>query len=309
MSYGILVPLLVSVITAATPLLLAALGELVVERAGVLNLGVEGMMLVGAVCAFAAETLTGSPVLGIVAGAAAGAAMAGLFGVLTLTLTSNQVATGLALTIFGIGLSALVGAGFVGHPVPQLPKLDVPRLSTLPIAGPLLFHHDALVYLSIAATAGVAWFLKRSRGGLVLRAVGEADGSAHSIGYNVIRIRYLAVLFGGVMSGLGGAYLSVAYTPMWSEQMTAGRGWIALALVVFAAWRPWRLLAGAYLFGGIAILQLYLQGSGLVVVPTQVLAMLPYLATIVVLTLISSGSTRSRLGAPACLGKPFRAAS
>ena len=309
MTYGILVPLLVSVITAATPLLLAALGELVVERAGVLNLGVEGMMLVGAVCAFAAETLTGSPVIGILGGAAAGAAMAGLFGVLTLTLTSNQVATGLALTIFGIGLSALVGAGFVGHPVPQLPKLDIPGLSTLPVVGPLLFHHDALVYLSIAATAGVAWFLKRSRGGLVVRAVGEADGSAHSIGYNVIGIRYLAVLFGGVMSGLGGAYLSVAYTPMWSEQMTAGRGWIALALVVFAAWRPWRLLVGAYLFGGIAILQLYLQGSGLVVVPTQVLAMLPYLATIVVLTLISSGSARSRLGAPACLGKPFRAAS
>jgi len=290
-------------------LLLAATGELVVERAGVLNLGVEGMMLVGAVCGFAAASVTGSPALGAVAGAAAGAALAGLFGVLTLTLTSNQVATGLALTIFGIGLSALIGAGFVGHPVPALPKLDIPGLSSLPVVGPLLFHHDALVYLSVAATAAVAWFLKRSRAGLILRAVGEADGSAHSIGYDVIRIRYLAVLFGGMMSGLGGAYLSVAYTPMWTEEMTAGRGWIALALVVFAAWRPWRVLAGAYLFGGLTVLQLYLQGNGLVLVPTQVLAMAPYLATIVVLTLISSGSARGRFGAPACLGKPFRPAS
>ena len=235
--------------------------------------------------------------------------MAGLFGVLTLTLTSNQVATGLALTIFGSGLSALVGAGFVGHPVPPLPKLTAPALSSLPVAGPLLFGHDALVYLSVAMTAAVAWFLKRSRAGLILRAVGEADGSAHAIGHDVIGVRYLAVLFGGVMSGLGGAYLSLAYTPRWGDDMTAGRGWIALALVVLAAWRPWRLLAGAYLFGGIAVLQLYVQGSGLVVVPTQVLAMLPYLATIAVLTLISSGSARSRLGAPACLGKPFRATS
>lgn len=309
MTSGILVPLLVSVATAATPLLLAATGELVAERSGVLNLGVEGMMLVGAICAFATVSLTGSPVLGILAGAAAGVVMAGLFGVLTLTLASNQVATGLALTIFGIGLSALIGAGFVGHPVPALPKLNIPGLSSLPVAGKLLFRHDALVYLSVVMTAGVAWFLKRTRGGLILRAVGEADGSAHSIGYDVIGIRYLAVLFGGMMSGLGGAYLSVAYTPMWSEEMTAGRGWIAIALVVFAAWRPWRLLAGAYLFGGLAVLQLYLQGSGLVAAPAQVLVMLPYLATIVVLTLMSSGSTRSRLSAPACLGKPFRPTS
>lgn len=309
MTLGVLVPLLVSVATAATPLLLAALGELVVERAGVLNLGVEGMMLVGAVCAFATEFSSGSATLGVLAGAAAGAAMAALFGVLVLQLTSNQVATGLALTIFGIGLSALVGSGLVGHPVPTLPKLALPGLSTLPIVGPLLFSYDALVYCSIAATAAVAWFLTRSRAGLILRAVGEADESAHAIGYAVIRIRFLAVLFGGAMSGLGGAYLSLAYTPMWVEQMTAGRGWIALALVVFAAWRPWRLLLGSYLFGGIAILGLYLQGSGFVRVPSQVLAMLPYLATIAVLTLISSGSRRARLGAPACLGRPFRPAS
>ena len=305
----ILVPLLVSVITAATPLLLAALGELVTERAGVLNLGVEGMMLVGAVSAFATMTLTGNPALAILAGAAAGAAMAALFGVLVLTLASNQVATGLALTLFGLGLSALMGANFVGHPITPLAKLAVPGLSDLPVVGPLIFGHDALVYFSLVMTAGVAWFLNRTRGGLILRGVGEADGSAHSIGYDVLRIRYFAVLFGGAMAGLGGAYLSLAYTPMWVEGMTAGRGWIALALVVFAGWRPWRVLAGAYLFGGVTVLQLYAQGSGLTLVPTQFLAMLPYLATILVLVLMSSGSARRRLAAPACLGKPFRPAS
>ena len=306
MTLSIVVPLLVSVITAATPLLLAALGELVAERAGVLNLGVEGMMLVGAICGFATMTWTGSAVLALLAAAAAGACLAALFGLLVLTLASNQVATGLALTLFGLGLSALVGQNFVGHPIEPLAKLAVPGLSTLPVVGPLLFSHDALVYFSVAATAGVAWFLSRTRGGLILRGVGEADSSAHSIGYDVIRIRYFAVLFGGAMAGLGGAYLSVAYTPMWVEGMTAGRGWIALALVVFAAWRPWRALGGAYLFGGITVLQLYLQGSGLVFVPTQFMAMLPYLATILVLTLIASGGMRARLSAPACLGKPFR---
>ncbi len=302
----ILVPLLISVITAATPLLLAAIGELVSEKAGVLNLGVEGMMLVGAICAFAAMTLTGSPLLAVLAGAVAGAAMSGLFGVLVLTLASNQVATGLALTLFGLGLSALVGANFVGHPITPLAKLAIPGVSDLPVVGPLLLSHDALVYLSVAITGGVAWFLARTRPGLVLRGVGEADGSAHSIGYDVLRIRYYAVLFGGAMAGLGGAYLSLAYTPMWVEGMTAGRGWIALALVVFAGWRPWRVLAGAYLFGGVTVLQLYAQGSGLKLVPTQFLAMLPYVATILVLTLMSSGAARQRLAAPACLGKPFR---
>ena len=295
--------LLASVVTAATPLLLAALGELVVERAGVLNLGVEGMMLVGAVAAFAATSVTGSPAVGIVAAAAAGMAMSGLFATLTLGLASNQVATGLALTIFGIGLSALLGAGFVGHPLPPLPKLELPFFDQVP-----LLRQDALVYLSLAATAAVAWFLGRTRAGLILRAVGEADGSAHALGHKVLRIRAAAVLFGGAMAGLAGADLSLAYTPMWVEDMTAGRGWIALALVVFSAWQPWRLLLGAYLFGGITILQLYAQGSGFSAVPTQFLAMLPYVATILVLTLISSGKVR-RFGAPACLGKPFRPAS
>jgi general nucleoside transport system permease protein len=300
---------LITVIGAATPLLFAALGELVVERAGVLNLGVEGMMLAGAVTAFAVTVTTGSATLGIITAAIAGSVLALTFGVLTLSLTSNQVATGLALTIFGIGLSALVGSGFVGVPVERLPRLTMAGLSDLPIVGPLLFSHDVLVYLSIAATVAVAWFLKRSHGGMVLRAVGESDVSAHSIGYDVIRVRYMSVLFGGVMAGLGGAYLSLAYTPMWAEEMTAGRGWIALALVVFSSWRPLRLLLGAYLFGGVTILQLYAQGAGGFGVPAQVMSMLPYLATILVLVIISAGPWKGRLNAPACLGKPFRPAT
>jgi len=309
MNASLIAPLIVTIITAATPLLLSALGELVVEKAGVLNLGVEGMMLAGAVCGFAAMSTTGSPMLAVVAGALAGAVLSLLFGVLTLTLMSNQVATGLALTIFGIGMSALIGSAFVGSPVPPLPRLDIHGLSDLPFLGPVLFHHDALVYLSIAATFGVAYFLKHSRWGMILRAVGESDTSAHSIGYDVIGIRYFAVLFGGIMSGLGGAYLSLSYTPLWVEEMTAGRGWIALALVVFAAWRPWRCLIGAYLFGGVSILQLYAQGAGGIGVPTEVLSMLPYLATILVLTIISSGALKGRLNAPACLGRSFRPAT
>jgi len=249
---------------------------------------------------------TGSPTLGVAAGALAGMAMAFIFGVLTLTLAANQVATGLALTIFGLGLSSLLGAGFVGIPVTPLPELAIPGLSDIPLVGPLFFGQDALVYLSLAAVVGVAWFLKKSRAGMILRAVGESDVSAHSIGYNVIAVRYRAVLFGGAMAGLGGAFLSLSYTPLWSEGMTAGRGWIALALVVFASWRPWRLLAGAYLFGGVTIAQLYGQGAGGFGIPAQVMSMLPYLATILVLTIIAAGPWKGRLNAPACLGKPFR---
>lgn len=309
MSLEVAVPILLTVISAATPLLLAGIGELVVERSGVLNLGVEGMMLAGAVTAFAVAFATGSYTAGIVAGALAGMLLALIFGVLTLTLVSNQVATGLALTLFGLGLSALLGDGFVGSPIQPLPKLAIPGLSDIPVLGPVLFGQDALVYLSVALTLGTAWFLKRTRGGMILRACGDSDVSAHSIGYDVIRIRYLAVLFGGMCAGLGGAFLSLAYTPMWVENMTAGRGWIALALVVFASWRPLRLLAGAYLFGGVTILQLYVQGMGGIGVPSQVMSMLPYIATIVVLTIISAGSVRGRLDAPACLGKPFRPAT
>jgi simple sugar transport system permease protein len=302
----ILVPMFVTVIGAATPLLYAALGELVTERSGVLNLGVEGMMLAGAVAGFAAVVATGSHTFGILAAAAAGAGMALLFAVLTLSLLANQVATGLALTIFGIGLSALAGAGYIGTPIPALPKLDLPVLTGLPVIGPILFGQDVLVYLSFLATAGVGWFLTRSRAGRILRACGDSDISAHSIGYHVIRIRYGAVLFGGAMAGLGGACLSLSVTPMWIEGMTAGRGWIALALVAFASWRPGRLLIGAYLFGGVTILQLYLQGSGMLQIPSQVMNMLPYLATVVLLTVIASRAGRQRLDAPACLGKPFR---
>ena len=300
---------LITIIGAATPLLLASLGELVVERSGVLNLGIEGMMLAGAVTGFAVTVTTGSATLGIICAMAAGMLMAFAFGLLTLSLMANQVATGLALTIFGIGISSLIGAGFVGVPVDPLPKLNIPGITSIPVIGPLLFGHDVLIYLSIALTGGVAWFLKRTRGGMILRAVGESDESAHSIGYDVIKVRYMAVLFGGMAAGLAGAFLSLSYTPLWIEGMTAGRGWIALALVVFATWRPWRVLFGAYLFGGVTILQLSAQGAGWFDVPSQILSMLPYVATILVLTIISAGPWRARLNAPACLGKPFRPTS
>ena len=303
---GVLVPALVATVTSATPLLLCALGETVVERAGVLNLGQEGMMLVGAVSAFAVTSMTGSHVLGIGAAALASAAVSLLFALLTLTLAANQVASGLATTIFGTGLSSLLGARFVGRTVTPLGHLHVPLLSEVPVLGPLLLRFDGLVYLSVALTGLVAWGLVRTRAGLVLRAAGESDSSAVALGYDVIRIRYLAVLFGGAMSGLAGAYLSLAATPMWTEGLTAGRGWIALALVVFGSWRPWRVLGGAYLFGGISVLQFYLQGAGLVAIPTQVLAMIPYLATILVLTAMSVGGVRRGLQAPACLGRVFR---
>ncbi len=302
-----LAAILVTVVTAATPLIFAALGELVAEKSGVLNLGVEGMMLMGAVSAFAVTIGTGNAIFGIAAGALAGTGMALGFGLLTLTLMANQVACGLALTIFGVGLSALLGNPFVGTPVAGLPDLDVRGLTDLPLLGPVLFSHDALVYLGLAMVPLTAWFLARTRWGLILRAVGDNHDAAHSLGYPVLAIRYAAVAFGGAMAGLGGAYLSLAYTPMWVEEMTAGRGWIALALVVFAAWRPWRLLLGAYLFGGVSILQLHAQGGALFDVPSQVLSMLPYLATIVVLTLLSIRGAGTRLAAPACLGKPFHA--
>jgi ABC-type uncharacterized transport system permease subunit len=301
------VPLVLSVISASTPLLLAATGELVTEKSGVLNLGVEGMMLAGAVVGFAASATTGSGLLGIAAGAAAGTLLALIFGVLTLTFLANQVATGLALTIFGVGFSALMGAGYVGIALIPLPKLDLAGLSDLPVIGPILFHQDILVYASFALLAGVSWFLYRTHAGLVLRSIGDSHDAAHAIGYPVIAIRYAAVAFGGAMCGLAGAYMSLAYTPQWAENMTAGRGWIALALVVFATWRPARLLLGAYLFGGISLLQLFLQAEG-VRIPSQFLTMLPYLATIVVLVLISRDRTRIRLNAPASLGKPFYAA-
>lgn len=299
-----LLAILVATVRAGTPLVLAAIGELVTERAGVLNLGIEGMMLVGAVCGFMATVATGDPAFGVVAAMLAGMLLALLFGVLTLGLLANQVATGLALTIFGIGLSAFLGLPYIGTPIAGLPEMPIPVLSELPVVGPLLFAHDVLVYASAVVIAAVTWFLARTRGGLVLRAVGESPESAHALGYRVTAIRYLAVLFGGAMAGLGGAYLSLAYTPQWAENMTAGRGWIALALVVFGTWRPGRVAAGAYLFGGITIAGLHAQAIGLDV-SSHLIATLPYLATVVVLVLISRDATRIRLNAPASLGKPF----
>ncbi len=298
------VPIILTVITASTPLIFAAAGELVTEKSGVLNLGVEGMMIVGAMAAFAVATMTGSLTLGVIAGAAAGVLLSLVFGFLTLTLLANQVATGLALTIFGLGLSALVGAGFVGVALQPLPKMDIPLLSDIPVLGPVVFSQDFLVYFSFFMVGAIAWFLKYSRMGLIMRAIGVAHESAHAIGHPVIKTRYLAVMFGGAMSGLGGAYLSLVYTPMWAENMTAGRGWIALALVVFSTWRPGRLLAGAYLFGLITVLQLHVQSAG-IDIPSQVMSMLPYLATILVLVLISRDKAKIRLNAPACLGKHF----
>ncbi|PGH53314.1 ABC transporter permease [Azospirillum palustre] len=297
-------PILAAMFAAATPLLFAALGELVVEKSGVLNLGVEGMMLVGAVCGFAVTVQTGSAVTGFLVAALAGAATASLFAVLTLFLLANQVATGLALTLFGVGLSALIGQGFVGIPLEGLPKLHIPGLTDLPVVGQALFGQDIMVYLAIAAVPLVHLFLYRSRAGLVLRAVGENHTAAHALGYKVLRIRFFAILFGGAMAGLGGAFLSMDYTPMWAENMTSGRGWIALALVVFATWKPVRAMLGAWLFGGVTILQLHVQGLG-IDVPSQLLSMLPYLATVLVLVLISRDVARIRLNAPACLGKLF----
>jgi ABC-type uncharacterized transport system permease subunit len=299
--------ILISVMIAATPLVLAATGELVAERAGVLNLGVEGMMVIGALAAFAALIKTGSLLLAVAAATAAGAGMAALFGLVTLSLRANQVAAGLALSMFGLGLSALWGQGYSGLSAAPFPRLEIAGLSELPWLGKLLFHQDALLYLSLALVATVALLLERTRLGLVLRAIGENHDAAHAVGHPVIAYRYGATLFGGALAGLGGAYLSLVQTPLWAERMTAGRGWIALALVVFAAWRPWRLLAGAYLFGAVTILQLHSQALG-IKIDAQLLSMLPYLVTVAVLVIISRDKMRVKLTAPACLGKPFHAA-
>jgi len=299
-----LVNLVALTLAAGTPLVIAGVGELVTERSGVLNLGVEGMMLVGAVVAFIVAAATHSPWLGVAAGMLAAAGLALVFAVLTLTLMANQVAAGLALSLFGVGLSAFVGLDYVSVVIEGIKPVSVAGLSDLPVVGNLLFAHSPFVYISIALIGAVQWFLFRTRAGLVLRAIGESPDSAHAIGYPVIAIRYVAVLFGGACSGLAGAYLAVAYTPLWTEGMTAGRGWIALALVVFATWKPWRLLAGAYLFGAVTLAQFQAQAWG-IAVPSQLLSMLPYVATIVVLTLISRDAATIRLNAPASLGKPY----
>ncbi|QKV18135.1 ABC transporter permease [Oricola thermophila] len=296
--------ILLTIATAATPLLIAALGELIVERSGVLNLGVEGMMIMGAVTGFAAAQATGSPWIGLLAAIAAGGAFSLLFAFLTLTLATNQVATGLSLTILGLGLSGMIGESFVGLPGLKLQSLEIPVLSDIPLVGRLLFGQDPVFYISIALAAGTWWFIFRTRAGLTLRAVGDSHESAHALGIRVIRIRYLAVLFGGACAGLAGGHLSLVYTPQWVENMTAGRGWIALALVVFASWLPLRVVAGAYLFGAVTIAQFHAQAQG-IGIPSQFLSALPYLATIIVLVLISTNRRMTMRNTPASLGKPF----
>ncbi len=300
------VVLIASLMVASVPIMLAAIGELVVEKAGVLNLGVEGMMIIGAVCGFIVAVETGSPVLGFAGGMAGAVVLALMFAVLTQGLLANQVACGLALTLFGLGLSALLGQGYVGIKPPATGAVPFGSLADVPVLGRIVFGHDGVVYLSIAIIAVVWAVLKYSRAGLILRAVGESADAAHALGYKVVRIRVMAIMFGGAMAGLGGAYISLVRVPQWTDGITAGAGWIALAIVVFASWKPWRVLIGAYLFGGITVLQLNLQAAG-VPIPVEYLSMSPYLITILVLVIMSSGRGRAALAAPAALGQTFHA--
>ena len=300
-SYALLIA---ATLNAGTVLALAALGLLINEKAGIVNLGAEGLMLCAAIAGFATVVHTGNTWLGFAAGMGAGALLAGAFGVLVIWLHTNQYATGLALSLFGSGFSAFVGIGYVQAKLPELPRYAIPVLGDVPLLGPALFRQHPLVYLTMLLTAALAWFLYRARAGLVLRAVGESPAAAHALGYPVRRIRLAAVLAGGALCGLAGAYLSTVYTPLWVEGMVAGRGWIALALTTFATWRPARVLLGAYLFGGVTMLQFHLQATG-VELPSQWLSMLPYVATIVVLALISRNPVWIRVNMPASLGKPF----
>lgn len=296
--------IIISIVIASTPLLLAALGELVAERAGVLNLGVEGMMIMGAVCGFIATVESGQPLIGVIAAILAGMLMACLFAFVTLVLVANQVASGLALTLLGTGLSGLIGESYASLPGIKIPKIYIPGLTDIPFVGKILFGEDPLVYVAAALTIGVSWFLFRTRGGLIVRAVGDNHTSAHALGYSVQRVRFMAILFGGACAGLAGGYLSMVSTSQWLDNMTAGRGWIALALVVFATWLPYRLAVGALLFGAVGILQFHAQALG-VQVPAQFLSSLPYVITILVLVLISGNRLLMRANTPAMLGQPF----
>lgn len=308
MDIDLITNILYAMVRTGTPLLIVALGELICEKSGVLNLGQEGMMLMGAVVGFITTLTTGSLLLGFMLAILAGVLMSLIFGLITQELFANQVATGLALTIFGTGLSAFIGAGFVGKPIQGLDPIFIPVLTDLPIIGRMLFGQDLMVYLSFVIFGGVYWFIKHSRAGLMLKAVGENPHSAHAIGLPVFRIRYLAILFGGAMAGLAGGYLSLAYTPLWVENMSSGRGWIALALVVFASWKAERVLLGAWLFGLMSILHLVFQGLGFAISP-NLLAILPYLATIIVLVMLSRDTLNNKLVAPVSLGRPFYAKS
>lgn len=305
MDLDLLTNIFYAMVRTGTPLLLVALGELVCEKSGVLNLGQEGMMLFGAVIGFIVAFSTGSLWLGVLLAIVAGMLLSLLFAAVALGFNANQVATGLALTIFGVGLSTFVGAAWVGKPLAGFEPLVIPLLADIPLIGRMLFAQDVLIYLSFALFALVAWVLLKSRIGLIIHAVGENPDAASAMGLPVLRVRTLAVLFGGAMAGLAGGYLSLAYTPMWAENMTAGRGWIALALVVFASWRVFRVLLGAYLFGLASILHLVAQGIGLSI-PSNLLAMLPYVATIVVLVLLSRDAIKTRLYAPVSLGQPWQ---
>jgi simple sugar transport system permease protein len=297
--------LLAATLNAGTVLAFAALGLLINERSGVVNLGAEGMMLVAAIAGFAVTVGTGSDWLGLLAGACAGALLAGAFGLLVIWLDANQYAAGLALSLFGAGFSAFAGIRFTQERLPERAQsFRIPGLADIPFLGPALFRQHPMVYVAIGLTVALGWFLYRSRSGLVLRAVGESPESAHALGYPVRRIRLLAVMTGGLLCGLSGAYISVVYTRLWVEGMVAGKGWIALALTTFGTWRPARVLMGAYLFGGVTMLQFYLQGEG-VRIPSHWLTMLPYLATILVLVLISRNARWIRANMPASLGKPF----
>src|SRR5439155_5553276 len=296
--------LIAATLNAGTVLAIAGLGLLINERAGIVNLGAEGMMLVAAIAGFATAVHTGNDWLAFGAGAVAGALMAATFGGLVIWLNTNQYATGLALSLFGVGFSAFAGIQYTQQKLGERPHFEIAGLADIPFIGPALFRQHPMVYLTIALTVGLAWFLYRSRAGLVLRAVGESPESAHALGYPVRRIRLAAVLAGGALCGVAGAYISVVYTHLWVEGMTAGKGWIALALTTFATWRPARVLLGAYLFGGVTMLQLQLQGEG-VQLPSQFLTMLPYLATILVLVLISRNANFIRVNMPASIGKPF----
>jgi len=296
--------LIAATLNAGTVLALASLGMLINERAGIVNLGAEGMMLCAAIAGFAAVVHTGSDVVGFAAGMGAGALLALVFGLLVIWLNTNQYATGLAVSLFGAGFSAFAGIAYVQERIPQRPSFAVPYLSEIPLVGPALFRQHPLVYLTVLVALALIWFLYRTRAGLVLRSVGENPESAHALGYPVRRIRLLAVVVGGALCGLAGAYVSIVYTPLWVEGMVAGKGWIALALTTFATWRPARVLLGAYLFGGVTMLQFHLQGIG-VEVPSQFLSMLPYLSTIVVLALISRNPLWIRINMPASIGKPF----
>ncbi len=300
--------LVAATLSAGTVLAIAALGLLINEKAGIVNLGAEGMMLCAALAGFVTVVHTGNSWLGFGAGMLAGALLASLFGVLVIWLNTNQYATGLALSLFGAGFSAFAGTRYVQEKLPEQSHYPVPFLSDLPFVGPAFFRQHPMVYLTIALTFGLIWFLYRTRAGLVLRSVGESPESAHALGYPVRRIRLAAVMVGGALCGLAGAYVSVVYTPLWVEGMIAGKGWIALALTTFATWRPARVLLGAYLFGGVTMLQFHLQGLG-VDIPSQFLTMLPYLATIVVLVLISRNPQWIRLNMPSSIGKPFHPGS